>query len=139
MIGYVMDGDCATARTSISEAIDKRADALRVAAPCPLHPVRHLPEHPDAFETRHALDRGEFTIYHSGDCRPYEGIVDRLRLYNVTAALLPINGNGNFEIHEAAQLAEDIAAATRDLIGRVSSWRTRTEVSDQMSEVSDDW
>jgi L-ascorbate 6-phosphate lactonase len=53
---------------------------------------------------------GEFTIYHAGDCRPYEGIADRLRPYNVTAALLPISGNSSFEIAEAAQLAEDIGA-----------------------------
>jgi L-ascorbate metabolism protein UlaG (beta-lactamase superfamily) len=53
---------------------------------------------------------GEHTIYHAGDCRLYDGLVDRLRPYNVTAALLPIDGNGNFEIAEAAQLAEDIRA-----------------------------
>ena len=60
---------------------------------------------------------GEYTIYHSGDSVPYEGLVDRLRLFNVTVALLPINGRdpkrgvaGNFEIAEAAQLAEDIGA-----------------------------
>ena len=53
---------------------------------------------------------GNITIYHAGDCRLYEGIVERLRPYNVTAALLPINGHGNFEIAEAAQLAEDIGA-----------------------------
>ncbi len=53
---------------------------------------------------------GQHTIYHAGDCRSYEGIVGRLRPYNVTAALLPIDGHGNFEIAEAAQLAEDIRA-----------------------------
>ena len=53
---------------------------------------------------------GKHTIYHAGDCRWYEGIVGRLRPYNVTAALLPIHGKGNFEIAEAAQLAEDIRA-----------------------------
>jgi len=53
---------------------------------------------------------GAETIYHAGDCRMYEGIADRLRPYNVSAALLPIDGNGNFEIAEAAQLAEDIHA-----------------------------
>ena len=53
---------------------------------------------------------GAYTIYHAGDCRLYDGIVDRLRPYSVTAALLPINGNGNFQISEAAQLAEDIQA-----------------------------
>jgi len=45
---------------------------------------------------------------------------------------------GRALIDSGVSKAEDIAAATRDLIGRVSSWRTRTEVSDQMSEVSDD-
>ncbi len=58
---------------------------------------------------------GGWTIYHAGDCVPYEGLADRLRPYNVTVALVPINGRapgrqGNFELHEAAQLAEDIAA-----------------------------
>jgi len=54
---------------------------------------------------------GSVTLYHAGDCRLYDGIVDRLRPYNVTVALLPINGNGNFDIAEAAQLAEDIGAS----------------------------
>lgn len=60
---------------------------------------------------------GKYTIYHAGDCIPYEGLADRLRPYNVNVALLPISGRdpnrgvpGNFEISEAAQLAEDIAA-----------------------------
>lgn len=53
---------------------------------------------------------GAYTIYHAGDCRWYEGIVGRLRPYNVTAALLPIDGAANFDIAQAAQLAEDIRA-----------------------------
>jgi L-ascorbate metabolism protein UlaG (beta-lactamase superfamily) len=58
---------------------------------------------------------GTHTIYHAGDCVPYEGLADRLRPYNVTVALLPISGRkpgrpGNFDIVEAAQLAEDIDA-----------------------------
>ena len=53
---------------------------------------------------------GACTIYHAGDCLWYEGIVGRLRPYNVTAALLPIEGPGNFDIAQAAQLAEDIRA-----------------------------
>jgi hypothetical protein len=64
MLGYVMDGDCARAKTSISEHIDKRAEALRVPVPCPLHPSQALADYPHAFETRHSLDRGEFTVYH---------------------------------------------------------------------------
>ena len=59
---------------------------------------------------------GNCTIYHAGDCVPYPGLADRLRPYNVTVALLPISGRkpdgapGNFEIAEAAQLAEDVGA-----------------------------
>ncbi len=53
---------------------------------------------------------GGITIYHAGDCRVYDGIVGRLRPYSVTAALLPIAGEGNFGIAEAAKLAEDIGA-----------------------------
>jgi L-ascorbate 6-phosphate lactonase len=53
---------------------------------------------------------GAWTIYHAGGCQWYEGIVGRLRPYNVTAALLPIEGAGNFDIAQAAQLAEDIRA-----------------------------
>ena len=40
----------------------------------------------------------------------YDGIVGRLRPYSVTAALLPIAGEGNFESPKPAQLAEDIGA-----------------------------
>ena len=60
---------------------------------------------------------GGSTIYHAGDGVRYESLVSRLRPYNVTVALVPINGRdprrgvaGNFDIIEAAQLAEDIGA-----------------------------
>ena len=59
---------------------------------------------------------GDCTIYHAGDCVPYPGLADRLRPYKITVALLPISGRrpddapGNFEIAEAAQLAEDTGA-----------------------------
>ena len=53
---------------------------------------------------------GGCTIYHAGDCRWYDSIVSRLRPYSVTVALLPIDGGRNFDIAQAAQLAEDIGA-----------------------------
>lgn len=60
---------------------------------------------------------GDWTIYHSGDCVPYEGLAERLKPYNVNVALLPINGRGpergmpgNFTIAEAADLAAAIGA-----------------------------
>jgi len=63
------------------------------------------------------LRMGGVTIYHSGDCIPYDDLVERLRPFDVTVALLPINGRdpkrgvtGNFNIEEAVQLASDIGA-----------------------------
>ena len=44
---------------------------------------------------------------------------------------------GRALIDSGVSKAEDIAAATRDLFGRISPWRTREDVTDQMSEVSE--
>lgn len=64
MIGYVMDGDCPKAKSSITKAIAKRAQELRVKVPVTIATSRHLPHLPIAFETVHALDRAVFTIHH---------------------------------------------------------------------------
>jgi L-ascorbate metabolism protein UlaG (beta-lactamase superfamily) len=71
------------------------------------------------------LDTGSFKIYHSGDCTPYDGLVDTLRVANIDVALLPVNGRddyrrrhgvpGNFWIDEALQLCE--AAGIPTLVG----------------------
>ena len=60
---------------------------------------------------------GRWTIYHSGDCVPYDGLVERLRNWKIDLALLPINGRdprrgvaGNFSAEEAAQLGKQINA-----------------------------
>ena len=60
---------------------------------------------------------GKWTIYHSGDCVPYHGLVERLRKWKIDLALLPINGRdpargvpGNFTSDEAAQLGKQIHA-----------------------------
>jgi L-ascorbate metabolism protein UlaG (beta-lactamase superfamily) len=54
---------------------------------------------------------GAWTIYHSGDCIPYEGLIDRLSTSQIHIALLPINGRdpargvaGNFTAEEAAEI-----------------------------------
>jgi L-ascorbate metabolism protein UlaG (beta-lactamase superfamily) len=63
------------------------------------------------------VQAGQWTIYHSGDCVPYEGLVERLRQWKIDIALLPINGRdpgrgvaGNFTAEEAARLGKDINA-----------------------------
>jgi L-ascorbate metabolism protein UlaG (beta-lactamase superfamily) len=54
---------------------------------------------------------GGMTIYHAGDCVPYEGLADRLRPYRVTVALLPISGPpANFGVEQASELASEIGA-----------------------------
>ena len=60
---------------------------------------------------------GKWTIYHSGDCIPYDGLVERLRKWKIDIALLPINGRdpargvaGNFTAEEAAYLGKQINA-----------------------------
>jgi L-ascorbate metabolism protein UlaG (beta-lactamase superfamily) len=60
---------------------------------------------------------GPWTIYHSGDTVWYEGMVEKLRLWLIDIALLPINGRaperrvaGNLNGPEAAQLAKAIEA-----------------------------
>ena len=60
---------------------------------------------------------GKWTIYHSGDCIPYTGLVEWLKNWKIDIALLPINGRdlargvpGNFTAEEAAELGKQIEA-----------------------------
>jgi L-ascorbate metabolism protein UlaG (beta-lactamase superfamily) len=60
---------------------------------------------------------GEFSIYHSGDTMLYDGMAPQLACFQVTVALLPINGDrperrvaGNLNGREAATLAKQIGA-----------------------------
>ena len=57
------------------------------------------------------------TIFHSGDARPYYGLVERLNTWQIDLALIPINGHdpsrdvaGNFSAAEAVQLGKAIHA-----------------------------
>lgn len=59
--------------------------------------------------------RGGFTLYHSGDTIVFDGMVEKLKPFNIDIAFLPINGrlpgrrvSGNLWGREAAQLAHDI-------------------------------
>lgn len=61
---------------------------------------------------------GGHAIYHSGDTLWFDGMVDILKPYHISLALLPINGNkperkvaGNLDSKEAAALGKAIGAA----------------------------
>jgi len=63
------------------------------------------------------VEVGGKTIYHSGDCCPYNGLEERLKKWQIDLALLPINGRdptrgvaGNFTAQEAAELGKDVGA-----------------------------
>jgi L-ascorbate metabolism protein UlaG (beta-lactamase superfamily) len=65
----------------------------------------------------YVIEFGPYRVYHSGDCRPYDGLVERLRPFGLDVALLPINGAlpergvaGNFWGREAAALAKAVGA-----------------------------
>ncbi len=57
---------------------------------------------------------GDITVYHSGDCVPYEGLAERLAQAKIDVAFLPVNGRddlrrqhnipGNFSFAEALEL-----------------------------------
>lgn len=100
------------------------------------------------------------TIYHSGDCAPYEGLVDNLSEFKIDVALLPVNGRdkarrdagilGNFSLEEAVELARgagfahtighhfgmfdfntiDVAEAERWLAGEKAQDNTLEKASD---------
>jgi len=60
---------------------------------------------------------GSWTIYHSGDAIPYDGLTERLKRWKIDIAILPINGRdpsrevpGNFTGQEAAELGKEIGA-----------------------------
>ena len=44
------------------------------------------------------IDFKGIKIYHSGDCVPYEGLVDKLSKMEIDIALLPINGRDEFRL-----------------------------------------
>ncbi|MBR2459863.1 MAG: MBL fold metallo-hydrolase [Clostridia bacterium] len=82
-------------------------------------PAAHEELHPDGMggylEVGYRLELGEVTLYHSGDCCPYDGLEARVKGSDIM--IMPINGRdyyrryehniiGNFDVGEALLLAE---------------------------------
>lgn len=66
----------------------------------------------------YVIEVGGKTIYHSGDCCIYDGLVERLEQWRIDLAMLPINGRdpargvaGNFTSEQAADLGKSIGAS----------------------------
>src|SRR5688572_1163452 len=81
------------------------------------HEALERDEHGDHRYIGLIVEAGKWTIYHSGDCIPYDGLAARLRRWSIDLALLPINGRdpkrgvaGNFSAEEVVQLGKQINA-----------------------------
>jgi L-ascorbate metabolism protein UlaG (beta-lactamase superfamily) len=90
---------------------------IRFSGVASAHETVDCDEHGRAKYLGYVLQFGGWSIYHSGDTVRYEGMAEKLRLFSVDVALLPINGRaperripGNLFGGEAAQLAKDIGA-----------------------------
>ena len=78
------------------------------------HEVLKVNEKGDYSFLGYVFHLSDIKIYHSGDCIPYNGLIEKIRNLKIDIALLPINGRdeyrrsnniaGNFKIHEALEL-----------------------------------
>jgi len=81
------------------------------------HPDLATDENGDPLFVGFVVKFGEWSVYHSGDTKLYDGMVEMLRPFKIDLALLPINGDrperrvaGNLDGREAARLAKEIGA-----------------------------
>ncbi|MFM7186904.1 MAG: MBL fold metallo-hydrolase [Armatimonadota bacterium] len=79
------------------------------------HESLDIDENGDFLYYGYCITLGGLTIYHSGDCVPYDGLSSAVEQYKPDIALLPINGrdpsrgvSGNFSGAEAANLAHSL-------------------------------
>ena len=125
----------ASREVTARERIGPEAQLLLVDAGDRLDPLPglHLSVLPAAHETRdrdadgrhhflgYAIRASGLSLYHSGDCVPFEGLEDAAKAVSPDIALLPVNGRdaarrasgipGNFTLEEAVHLAEASGAS----------------------------
>jgi L-ascorbate metabolism protein UlaG (beta-lactamase superfamily) len=72
------------------------APDLVVTAIPAAHETLKVNEHGEHHYLGYLLRFGKLTLYHSGDCVPYDGLAERLREAKVDLALLPVNGRDEY-------------------------------------------
>jgi L-ascorbate metabolism protein UlaG (beta-lactamase superfamily) len=88
-----------------------RAGGVEIMAVASAHPTLDRDEHGRCKYLGYVFRFGGWSIYHSGDTLAYDGLVARLRPFNIDIAILPINGKlGNMDAAAAARLAYDMNA-----------------------------
>lgn len=93
-------------------------DGLTVAAVPAAHEELRVNEWGEHHFLGYVLKLGDFSVYHSGDCVPFNGLIDHVRPHGPNVALLPVNGRdeqrrsrgvpGNFTFAEAADIATSL-------------------------------
>jgi len=96
------------------------AAGLRFSVLPSAHEVISRDRNDDHLFLGYLLDFGGITVYHSGDCVPFDGLVEQLRTLRPDIMLLPINGRdeyrssrgiaGNFTLDEALELTDGVGA-----------------------------
>lgn len=98
------------------EVISLFAD-VHVCAIASAHEMLKTNDRGEHYFLGYVLRLAGLTLYHSGDCVPYEGLAEQLRREQVDLAMLPINGRdqyrrsrgvpGNMTIDEAVELCSN--------------------------------
>lgn len=98
----------------------KLAEDITIYALPSAHEEIKIDENGNHFFLGFVIDIEAVKIYHSGDCIPYNGLVENLKNKNIDITLLPVNGRnkslsesgilGNFTLNEACELSETIGA-----------------------------
>lgn len=89
-------------------------DDVRVNAVLSAHEVVTMTNEGHSWFLGYVIESEGTTMYHSGDCIPFEGLLERLGQFDIDIAFLPVNGRdsfrqrhgipGNFTIDEAVEL-----------------------------------
>lgn len=107
----------AAAAIGLDDGTYAETSGIKFSGVASAHETLERDEHGRARFLGYVLEFGRWTLYHSGDTVPYEGMAEKLRRFKIDVALLPINGRaaerrvpGNLTGSEAAQLARNIDA-----------------------------
>ena len=115
-------GIAADAIVGVDDGTTVEVGAFRITGVAAAHETVERDERGRCRFLGYVVRFGRWTVYHAGDCVPYEGLAARVREAAagrpVDVALLPINGRaperrvaGNLDGPEAARLAREIGAA----------------------------
>ena len=100
-----------------AESVISPLRGLRIAVFAAAHEGLERDSHGRHLFLGYGISAGDIRIYHSGDCVPYAGLLEKVSGFAPQIALLPVNGRdskrladgipGNFTLCEAIGLAQD--------------------------------